>query len=159
MDRQQLVEAIRAGRARLETQLAQVKAGRMEEPALPNGWSVKDLLAHLGFWEQRIVDCYHALVNGQTPDPHSAGMSVDELNARAHTELHDRTLDDLRGFESEAYLSLLSIAKEAQEDELFDPSRFEWTQGKPFFEMIADNTYGHYAEHEPDLLAWLDKGA
>ena len=36
------------------------------------------------------------------------------------------------------------------DDDLFNPQRFAWTEGKPFAEWIESNTYGHYAEHQAD---------
>ena len=51
----------------------------------------------------------------------------------------------------EYYEALLAIAKTAPEEDLFDPQRFAWTEGEPFYNWIAVNTYDHYADHIPDL--------
>ena len=40
-------------------------------------------------------------------------------------------------------------------DDLFEPDRFDWTEGNPFVTWIINNTYSHYAEHIGDLKAWL----
>ena len=48
-----------------------------------------------------------------------------------------------------------AVAQNAPEDDLFDPGRFPWTDGQPFYRFIAENTYEHYADHVPDLRAML----
>jgi hypothetical protein len=35
----------------------------------------------------------------------------------------------------------------AAEEDLFDPKRFGWTNGQPFADWIAGDTYEHYQEH------------
>jgi len=155
MNRAELLEQIRTGRQQLEGTLARGSDDQMLLPALPGNWSVKDLLAHFGWWEQRIADLYHTLQQGAVPDPASNELLVDELNARVFAEYHDQTLPQIRRMESAAFQSILSLAETAPEDDLFNSSRFAWTAGRPFAEWISDNTYGHYEEHSNDLQAWL----
>lgn len=158
MNRTELLQRIHTGRSELEATLARLVDDRMTAPALPGDWSVKDLLAHLGWWEQRIVSAYHTLLRGEIPDPESEAVPVDELNARVFAEHHNQTLAEVRREELDAYQAILSLAETAPEGDLFDPNRFAWTAGRAFVEWISGNTYGHYQEHLPDLEAWLGAG-
>ena len=153
MNRAELLEQIRAGRQQLDSTLGRDSDDQMLLPALPGHWSVKDLLAHFGWWEQRIVDLYSILQRGEVPA--SNELSLDDLNARIFAEHHDQTLPQVRRVESTAFQAILSVAATAPEDDLFNPNRFAWTGGRPFAELIGDNTYGHYEEHANDLQAWL----
>ena len=155
MDRQALLANMRAGRERLAAALAQMDEARMMEPALYGLWSVKDLLAHIGFWEQYIFNTYRTLQRGDVPDPAPDETSLDAINAWVFAEHRGRPLADVRREEGQAYQALLSLAETAPEDDLFDPHRFAWTQGHPLAELIANNTYEHYDEHLEDLRAWL----
>ena len=55
--------------------------------------------------------------------------------------------------------SPIRLAAAAPEEHLFDPRCFAWMGGRPFAEWIANNTYGHYDEHIPALLAWRGRSA
>jgi hypothetical protein len=127
----------------------------METLMLYPTWSVKDLLSHLGFWEGRVVERYESLLRGIQPHPEDAGMDFDALNTRNHAKTHDLPLETVVQSERAAYQSLLSLVEKAPDDDLFNPSRFGWTNGAPFVDWIIGNTYGHIDEHLTDLLARL----
>jgi hypothetical protein len=55
--------------------------------------------------------------------------------------------------EKEAYEAILAIVENAPDADLFDPDRFPWCRGEPFYRWIAVNTNEHYNDHLPDLLA------
>jgi len=157
MDRRELMHNLQAGRRRLEDALAGLRDDTLLAPALDNGWSVKDLLAHLAFWEKRAGDIYLGLVIGDIADLEGADLTVDELNARALKQSRPASLAQVRENEAWAFHALRRLAAAAPEEHLFDPLCFVWTGGRPFAEWIADNTYGHYDEHLPALLAWRDQ--
>jgi len=155
MKRAELLERIHTGRQQLEAILAQISDDHMTTPSLPGQWSAKDLLAHIGWWEQRIVTTYHTLLRGETPDPEADALPVDELNAHVYALYCDRPLAEVRREEHEAYYALLVLAESAPEDDLFNQHRFAWTEEQAFCEWISGNTYEHYEEHLRDLRALL----
>jgi len=143
-----LLSEITSGRARLEKVLTGIPTEKMEQVVLYEVWSIKDYLAHLGFWAKEVVSLFEILRAGQTPEPL---LALDEINARAFEEARALSLKDILKQEKSAYQSILLLVQDSQEDELFDPDYFAWTQGRAFAEYIADNTFGHYEEHMPDL--------
>ncbi len=156
MNKTELLEQMRAGRQRLAAALARVDEGRWLTPELPAHWSIKDLLAHLGWWEGWIADLYATLLRGEIPYAHHLDQkAVDDLNAQALAKYHDLPLAEVRRQEEGAYQNLLSMVENAPEEDLFDPHRFAWLQGELLAEWIINNTYGHYDEHLVDLLRWL----
>ena len=157
MDKAQLLHEMQVGRGDLEETLARLNPDQMEvEKALYDSWSVKDLLVHLGFWERRAATVFKALQGGDTV-PSMGGFSMDEVNARTITANHDRPLADVQAEEQAAYQDLLTLVEKSPENDLFDPQRFSWTSGQPFFDWIEGNSYGHYQEHIPALLEWIKK--
>lgn len=147
MNRTELLANIRSGRKQLEVALARFSEEELLAPGLHGGWSIKDLIAHFGFWEGRIVTLYGQLLRGEEP---ADEPPLDELNAQAYEQYRAKSLDEVRRAEREAYTQLLAIAVAASEDTLFNPQHFALTDGKPFAEWIENNTYGHYAEHAED---------
>jgi carboxymethylenebutenolidase len=155
MDREGLLTQMRLGRQELMDVLANVPKGQLTNPVLPNQWSVKDLLAHIGFWERRAIDLYHYFQGGPAPDPQPGSITINELNDRVYRTNRGLALEELRQFESSAYDALFRLASSVPEADLFDPHRFLATEGNPFADWIVGNAFGHYADHLPDLRAWL----
>ena len=153
MDRTELLNQVRAGRAELAEAMARFDRHDLTTPLLPNGWSIKDVIAHLGAWERRMVTLYDILRAGEIPQEPIDGDTMDQFNARAHEESQLLPLGIVQINELEAYQALLRIAETAPDADLFDPQRFPWTEGEPFYRFILVNTSEHYADHVPDLLA------
>lgn len=153
MERAELLTRIREGRAELEEALRGFERQKLTDALLPNGWSIRDIIAHIGFWERRMVTLYDILRAGDVPRDVIDGESLDQLNARVYEENQLLPIGIVQMNEVEAYRALLTIVETAPESDLFDPARFAWTEGDPFYRFIAVNTYEHYADHLPDLRA------
>ena len=91
MTRDELLKRIDDGRAELNAVLAKVPAGRMLEPALTNGWSVKDMLAHLGAWETRAESLYRSLSSGKDPEDTISDFNV--FNAKTYDANREKPLE------------------------------------------------------------------
>ncbi len=156
MNKAELLEQIRAERQILDAALARVDDDHWTTPELPGHWSIKDLLAHLGWWEGWIVDLYAALLRGEVPYArHLDQKAVDDLNALALAKYRDQSLAEVRRYEEDASRNLLSAVEKAPEEDLFDPHRFAWLEGETLAEWVANNSYGHYDEHLVDVGRWL----
>ena len=150
MNKAELLAYIRSRRAHFEGVLAHFSDDQLLAPNLHGGWSIKDLIAHIGFWEQHTAQRFSALLRGVNPPDES--LTLDELNARVYTQNQHKPLAEVRLAEQAAYEQLLLLVENAIEDDLFNPQRFTWTAGKPFAEWIENNTYGHYEEHQADWM-------
>ncbi len=144
MTRAELLDRMRAGRDRLETWLGRFSDAQMITTDLGNGWTIKDLIAHLGFWEETAADIYHRLLRGEQPE---SGWDVDAVNAKVYAAHRDESLAEVRQWERAAYQALVELVENAPEDDLFNPQRFPWTQGAPLADWIEGNSSGHFAEH------------
>ena len=156
MNKQDLLEKILVIREELESALNKVGDQQKSLVILHGEWSITDLLGHLGFWENRVADLYEALTAGKSPEP---AKDLDSMNASSIIEMRKKTFSEVELYERHAYQRILAIIRHASEQELFDPGFFEWTNGSSFQELISDNTWGHYAEHLPELNAWLKRMA
>jgi hypothetical protein len=147
----ELLAHIRSGRAQFESALAQCSDDQLLVPNLHGGWSLKDLIAHIGFWEQQAALTFSALLRGVNPPDEP--FTLDELNARVYAQNQYKPLAEVRLAEQAAYEQVLLLVENARDDDLFNPQRFAGTQGKPLAEWIESNTYGHYEEHQADFKA------
>jgi hypothetical protein len=118
---------------------------QMLEPGLtPDGWSVKDLLWHLGAWWAKAGVMLERMRVG-TYEGGSHGSSVDELNARFLEE--GRRLD-LATVTAELYAARNHALVEFAALPEVTPEAEEW---------FRESGPEHYDEHMDDLRGWVDK--
>lgn len=147
MTRTTLLAAISAGRARLAAALADLPDAAMDE-RIDDAWSRKDVVAHLGAWERRVVANLATLRDGSEPD---GSVETDELNEQFYRMDRDRPLADVRAAEQAAYDAVLAAIEGASDAELFDGRHFGWTEGDPLADWFRGNTDEHYDEHIEQL--------
>ena len=149
MDRTTLLDQIRQAHDRWEAALRAVPDDRLLEPA-EGDWTGKDVVAHVGFWEWRSADVIDALRSGRErpEDP-----PVEELNARVWAEHRDRSAQEVRDGEREAWRRLLEVLDGVSDEELFDAARYPRLRGASLAEMVLEDTSRHYPEHIAQLAA------
>jgi hypothetical protein len=152
--KEKVLDKITSGRKAFEQTLARVPEQDMEAPVLHDGWSVKDVLGHLGFWEGLTASRFILLRAGGMPEPFG---DMDAVNARVLADTRRLSLEEVRRDERESYGELLGLVQSASPDELVKPGYFAWANEHPFVNWIAGDTWEHYEEHLPELRAWLDR--
>ena len=65
--KQELIERLKTSRVALEMVIAKVPAERMIELGVVEGWSVKDMLAHITVWLSRTITVMFQAERGQRP--------------------------------------------------------------------------------------------
>jgi hypothetical protein len=113
------------------------------EPGLPNGWSVKDTLAHIAAWEWRCASLLDA--SHDTDAPLDAEPDVEALNLEIYQERKDWSWEDVEHDFRGAHRGLLEAIRQLPAERL----NYDFVQ-----QSIATETWEHYAEHLPDLERW-----
>jgi hypothetical protein len=143
--REDLLRSEDRGWNELHSLLETLSRQQMLEPGLtPDGWSVKDLLWHLGaWWAKAGVMLERIRVGTYEGGDHSS--SVDELNARFLEE--GRRLD-LPTVTAELYSARNHALVEFAALPEVTPDAEEW---------FRESGPEHYDEHLDDLRTWVDK--
>ncbi len=164
MTKTELIETMRRERARWEELLAQVGPDSMTGPVLDNGWSVKDTIGHVTFYEHWLLDWLEAAVRGKvTAASHRDVFDVDQRNALIFEDNKDRPLEEVEQESRDVFERLLEVVQTLPERDLLERERFSryiaqfWPENPPLWECIAGNSYEHYREHSPSIEAWLQK--
>jgi hypothetical protein len=154
------LDALHAGWSRWEALLAEVGAAWMLEPRLAGGWSIKDLIAHITWYEQQTV---LLLQPHSGPGPRRDWLwacAAQKRNAILFTADRTRQLADVRAEAREAHAQLIAAVEALTAANIRAPQRFP---GMPHawqpWQFIARHSYEHYAEHIPEVRAWLDTRA
>ena len=146
--REELRRRSREAHANLEALLATLSEDEQTRPNVTEeGWSVKDHLAHLTWWEQRVIR-----VLAGAPDPIAAipGKieSEDAVNAYVFAANRARPLAEVRGAFDASYQEMLRLIEQVPDDML--ARRYDW---------INSNAAEHYGEHLRMLQAWQERMA
>jgi Mycothiol maleylpyruvate isomerase N-terminal domain len=127
------------------------EAMRAPAPGMP-GWTRKDVLAHVEWWNDHSVRVVEALLAGRAPYERSGPLDVDGWNARTLAENRDRTPADVRRGEADAFRRLVAAVEAAGADELFTVGRFAWLGDDACLaDLVEGDSTTHYPEHVPHL--------
>jgi hypothetical protein len=160
MSKSKLLELIRTERQSLEEILLGFDDSQMLNPSLDGNWSIKDILAHIVTWEQRMVKWIEEALNGETPQILPAGMTWDDLdlwNEQTFMENQDIPLPGVLSDFHSSFTQVLMTVESLSEEDLIDPDRFEWRDGKPLWQMVSANTNWHYSDHRNQIEGWINK--
>jgi hypothetical protein len=141
--------------------LEEVGPARMTPPGVEGDWTVKDVIAHVTYYERVVRDRLQAGLAGREfvrPEYESpAGLSIDERNAWIYTRIKDLPLDAVLAESRAVYPPILAAVQTLTEADLNDPTRFPWQAGSALWEWIEGDVYEHYRDHTANLRAWLDQ--
>ena len=138
--------------------LAPLSPAEMLEPRLSDGRSVKDVLAHITWWDQWLLLTLPA-------DPNTAGAAItlpladqipatddwaDEMNAKVFAYNQSRELSAIQEEFSATRTQMLRRVSRLSIDDLYDPEGMSATIGQPVAPLIL-GIYEHYEEHAHEL--------
>jgi hypothetical protein len=162
MSREQLLAKMRAARTHWESLLAQVPEARMTEPGVEGEWSLKDVIAHLEAYENWTASVIEKALRGEQyiPDPGADEMDVDKRNAMLYEQNRQRDLQEVLASSPRTFQRLLKVVQELSEEDLANKQLLKdffptFATDVPLMRLLVSNTYEHYDEHIPPLLAWL----
>jgi|SRR5581483_11523754 uncharacterized protein (TIGR03083 family) len=150
--RDELLERIRSSRAALDGVVGQLSEAQLTTPGPDGGWAVKDHLAHLAAWEQKML----AMVRGrpgyeglQLDAATYASSDLDQLNAILHERFKALSAADALAESRRSYAQVLAVVEQLSPAELgarYAPAD-DPEDARRMIDGIVDNTYGHYDEH------------
>jgi hypothetical protein len=131
----------------------------LSTPRLPAGWSVKDVLGHLAWWDHWLVYTLfpdNAEIAANPPpmmkEIGNANIALDELNARVFSYNESRSLAEIRADFVKAYSAAAQVAALLTESDVFDPAGRSALIGQPVAPLVF-GIYEHYEEHAHEIEA------
>jgi hypothetical protein len=156
MNKKEMISALDNGRAEFLEIINEISAEQMELPGVVDSWSVKDILVHLTRWEAEIIKfMWQTGKRIQPTTAHFDQFTLDEINERWYQESRNRQLNIVLS----DFLAVRNQTKRRMNDfsqeELTDPDRYAWLNGKTLWNWIAGDSIEHEAEHRVQIEAWL----
>ena len=158
MDKSQLLEEVRAARAKLLAAIEGLTDEELVQPGAAGIWSVKDIMAHLIAWEAELVTLLSRKLSKRYKDAPELVLIEDldewneeqyHLNARKPLSV---ILPDFHG----VHKHLLRAIEEADPATLLAANRFEWMEGEALANLVLETAVWHEEEHAEDIRLWRE---
>jgi uncharacterized protein (TIGR03083 family) len=113
----------------------------LDRPGPDGGWSVKDVLGHIAYWEEYCLSRMHGA------GASVSGGDVDRINAEQVAARHDLPPEQVRADLERIHAELLNAIHDLSPDQL--------EEGTAPGGWIAANTWEHYDEHRDQIARIL----
>jgi uncharacterized damage-inducible protein DinB len=130
---------------------------KLGEPGVAGTWSIKDIIAHISWYEREIIPLIqqHRLTGSPLWN-----LSTDERNAAIFEIVHDHPVKEVLEESKAVFNELVEAVKTLSTEDLNNPSHFagmpaDWIP----LQIIAGNSYEHYRQHFPDVINRFNKNS
>lgn len=160
MRKSELLQWLEQQEQQWQTLLAEIGPERMEQPGVNGNWSMKDIVAHLTGWNQRLIDRLQAAQRGEAEPPPAWPVNLqsdDEINAWIYDHYQRRSLREVLDEAQQSYQRLNAVVEALPDDvrvEIVEPAfHLVWVGDQRY---VTDEFYHHFQDdHEADVRAWL----
>ena len=113
-------------------------------------WSAKDMFTHLVFWETHFKNQLQKMDQGEKIP--MAGEYYDQVNDGVLYEHMEQPFEEALQEFQQLHAELLKRYERFSEEELNDPKKYEWLEGRPMSDRILANSCWHPESHLADYL-------
>ncbi len=125
---------------------------QMIEPGVTGDWSVRDILAHVCWWEQEALKHLPQIQQGDQPPRYSVLYGgIDAFNAHMTEQKRRLKLSEVRYQLEKTHGRLIEYLQTVPEEQFASGTRFR--------RRLRLDTYSHYPIHTRDISAWRDRPA
>lgn len=163
MTKAKLLQSMQEARAQWDSVLAEIGVECMIMPVLHDGWSVKDTIGHVAYYEKWLQRWIEAAVHGKvTVATHRDVLEVDQRNALIWHENRHRPLKEIISESKYVYERLYELVRFLPEADLLDAYAYErfivpfWNRSQPLWQCITGDSSEHYDEHTANIRRWLN---
>ena len=156
MSASRLVALLRSERARWEALLGRVGPARMDLAGVDGTWSVKQIVAHLTWYDGVIVEGAQQILRaGRFVREGLRALSMDERNAILAARSRARPAHEVLAESERVFGQLLAVVGACPDELLNDPRHLGLPDDVVPWMLVANNSYMHYQEHARAILGWL----
>ncbi len=118
-------------------------------PGVTGEWSVRDLIAHVTWWEEEALKHLPLILEGGRPPRYSVKYGgIDAFNAMKTEERRELSLAEVRHQFEETHERLVDYLQGLPPAEIMGNERFK--------RRLRLDTYGHYPIHTADISEWRE---
>lgn len=149
MKKAQLLQRLEQAWNDFHDSYAGLSEAQMLQPGVMGEWSVKDLLAHISWWEGEALKHLPGILEGKRPPRYSVTYGgIDAFNALMSEKTRGLTLEQALAQSQESHRQLLEYLQSVPEEQFAAETRFR--------RRLKLDTYGHYPLHARAIRAWRE---
>ncbi len=150
MNRAQLLQRLDTAWVAFQESYAGLPDEQLLEPGVAGDWSVKDILAHVTWWEEEALKHLPLIIAGGRPPRYSVAYGgIDAFNALMAERKRDQSLSDVLTERDETHRRLIAFIQTVPEDHFTRETRFR--------RRLRLDTYSHYPIHTEAIRVWRER--
>jgi DinB superfamily len=147
MKGEQIVRRLETAWAAFEESYAGLPEERLLVPGVTGRWSVRDIIAHVTWWEEEALKHLPLIREGGRPPRYSVQYGgIDAFNALMTERRRHLSLAEVLGQHHQVHERLLAYVRGAPEELFARETRFR--------RRLRLDTYGHYPLHAKAIREW-----
>jgi hypothetical protein len=152
MDRQKLLKQLDKAWTVFKESYADLSDSQLMEPGVTGNWSVKDIIAHVTWWEEEALTHLPLIIKGGRPPRYSAKYGgIDAFNALMTEQKQSLALRDVLQQQEETHRRLIIYIQSVPEEQLTKDTRVR--------RRLRLDTYNHYPKHAKAIRTWREQSA
>ena len=151
MKREQLLTRLDERWNEFKDSYAGLNEAQMSKPGVIEGWSVKDVLAHVNTWEEEALKYLPVVLQGKKPPLYAVKYGgLDAFNAKMTAEKRDLSLPEVLKRLEVTHQRLVEYIQTVPEDQFVTETKFR--------RRLRLDTYSHYPAHNRMIREWRETG-
>jgi len=125
---------------------------QLTEAGVTGKWSVKDIIAHVTWWEEEALKHLPLIINGGRPPRYSVKYGgIDAFNALMMEQKRDLSLSEVLKQQDETHRRLIAYVQSVPAEQFTRETRFR--------RRLRLDTYSHYPKHAKAIREWRERSA
>jgi len=146
MNRSQLLEKLDKRWTEFNESYAGLSDSQMTESRVTGDWSVKDIIAHVTWWEEEALNHLPLIIKGGRPPRYSTKYGgIDAFNARMTEQKQGLSLSEILKQMDETHRRLVDYVLSVSE---------QFTRETRARRRLRLDTYSHYPKHAKAIREW-----
>jgi hypothetical protein len=150
MNEQQLLDRLDTAWMAFQASYAGLSSAHMAVPGVTGDWSVKDIIAHVTWWEEEALRHLPLIIAGVRSPRYSVTYGgIDAFNAMMAERRRDLSLSDVLTQQVDTHRRLIDFIESVPEDQFTRETRFR--------RRLRLDTYSHYPIHTTAIQEWRQR--
>jgi hypothetical protein len=150
MTREQLLARLDAAWKDFEASYAGLSERQLLIPDVTGAWSVRDIIAHVTWWEEEALEHLPLIRAGGRPPRYSVKYGgIDAFNAMMTEKRRGLSLAEVRRQHDDVHARLVAYVRAAPDDLVRTETRFR--------RRLKLDAIGHYPIHARAIRAWRER--
>jgi hypothetical protein len=152
MDREKLLRQLDKAWTAFKGSYAGLSDSQLTDAGVTGNWSVKDMIAHVTWWEEEALQHLPLIMKGDRPPRYSMKYGgINAFNAQMTEQKRGLSLPEVLRQQGETHRRLIAYVQNTPEEQFTRVTRFR--------RRLRLDTYSHYPKHAKAIRAWREQAA